>query len=315
MSVEDVRPGPLDLSLAQWGRVLQGVGAAADRANLALISGGLAYFGLLAIVPAIAALVALLGVFSDPALIAAEARALRGIAPDAVVDTMTDQIARLGAAQPETLALSAVANLLLSFWSALQGARWGLIALTAVNRRAEQRSFFRRFIAAGTFTLYGIGLALVAVLAMAVAPLVLARLRLGADMESLLLILRWAVLGGAAVAYAFILYRWGPHRRAPSWRWIWPGALAAPALWVLASSALTFALREFPAFGAAYGSVASVLALLIWLYLTALVFLLGGALNAELEFFAAGKPAQPVTADEKIEPPIGADGGQKEVAR
>ncbi len=86
-----------------------------------------------------------------------------------------------------------------------------------------------------------------------------------------------------------------------------------PLLWLIASSALTFALREFPAFGAAYGSVASVVALLLWLYITALVFLLGGALNAELEFFAAGKPTAPVEEGETVESPIGADGGQKQV--
>jgi membrane protein len=105
-------------------------------------------------------------------------------------------------------------------------------------------------------------------------------------MEALLLVLRWPVLGGAAIAVALILYRWGPRRRPPHWHWLWPGAVAAPVLWVLASSALTFALREFPAFGAAYGSLASAVALLLWLYVTALIFLLGGALNAELESYA-----------------------------
>lgn len=83
---------------------------------------------------------------------------------------------------------------------------------------------------------------------------------------------------------------------------------------MIASSALTFALREFPAFGAAYGSLASVVALLLWLYVTAFVFLLGGALNAELEFFAAGRSSKPTSEDEVIEPPIGADGGKKSVA-
>jgi membrane protein len=82
---------------------------------------------------------------------------------------------------------------------------------------------------------------------------------------------------------------------------------------VLASAVLTFALREFPAFGATYGSLASALAFLLWLYLTAYVFLLGGALNAELEFYASGRPSAPVTSDEAIEPPIAASGGKKEV--
>src|SRR5690606_36581103 len=139
----------------------------------------------------------------------------------------------------------AVFNLLLALWSALQGTRWSLIALTAVNRRAEKRRALRRYIAAGTFTLYGLGLTVLAVLLMGVAPLVLAFLNVERGAEVLLLALRWPVLGGAAIAVALILYRWGPHRRPPPWKWIWPGALAAPLLWLLASSAFPFALREF----------------------------------------------------------------------
>lgn len=305
--------GPWQLSLSQWWCVIQGVGATMERANLALISAGVAFFGLMAVIPGIAALVALVGLFGDPALIGEQIQALGGIAPDAVVTVIYEQVERLLASRDDSLVLGAIFNLLLSLWAALQGTRWGLIALTAVNRRAEQRKEIRRYIAAGTFTLYGLGLSVLAVLLMGVAPVVLAFLHVETGAEMLLLALRWPVLGGAACAVALILYRWGPHRRPPPWRWLWPGAVAAPVLWVIASSALTFALREFPGFGAAYGSLASVVALLLWLYITAMIFLLGGALNAELEFFVKGVPTKPVEAGETIEPTIAADGGQKQV--
>jgi membrane protein len=295
--------GPLSLTPAQWWCVARGVAATAERANLALISAGVAFFGLMAVIPGIAALIALVGLFGDPALIGEQIRALGGVAPDAVVSIIHAQVQRLLAAREETLAAGAVFNLVLALWSALQGTRWALMALTAVNRRAGRRRTLRRYIAAGMFTLYGMGLGVLAVLLMGVAPIVLAFLQLETGAEVLLLALRWPVLGGAAVAVALILYRWGPRRSPPPWRWLSPGAVLAPLLWLLASSALTFALREFPAFGAAYGSLASVVALLLWLYLTAFVFLLGGALNAELEFFALGQSAAPVVAGERIEPP------------
>lgn len=306
--------GPLALSLKQWWRVLIGVNATQARTGLPLIAGGLAFFSLLALIPGIAALVALLGVVGDPSLARQAADAIRGVAPDAAVRFVEEQLSRLLAVQSEALALSALVNLVIAFWSALQGTRWGLIALTMVNRRADQRSFLRGYKAAAAFTLYGIGLSMLVVLLLGVAPLVLSLARIDSHAEATLLALRWPILAGAAVGVAFILYRWGPRRRPPPWRWIWPGAILAPLLWLLASSALTVALRAFPAFGAAYGSLASALALLLWLYVTALVFLLGGALNAELEFYARGRPAAPVTPDEKIEPPIAADGGKKEVA-
>ncbi|MGE0740971.1 MAG: YihY/virulence factor BrkB family protein [Hyphomonadaceae bacterium] len=313
--IQPTPAGPLSLTPAQWWCVVKNVGATAERANLALISAGVAFFGLMAVIPGLAALVALVGLFGDAIWLGDQVQALWGLAPDAVITIIHAQILGLLDARDETLLAGAIFNLLLSLWSALQGTRWGLIALTAVNRRAEKRKALRRYIAAGMFTLYGVGLAVLAVLLMGVAPLALAFLHVQTGAELLLLALRWPVLGGAAAAVALILYRWGPRRRPPPWRWLWPGAVFAPIAWVLASSALTFALREFPAFGAAYGSLASVFALLLWLYLTALIFLLGGALNAELEFFAQGKPATPIVAGETIEPPIAADGGQKQVTR
>lgn len=309
-----IRSGPLALSAKDWLCVLRGVGATMERANLALISAGVAFFGLMAAIPGLTALIALVGLFGDPAWIGQQIQALGGVAPDAVVSIIYEQVQRLLAARDGTLVFGAVFNLVLALWAALQGTRWVLIALTAVNRRAEKRRALRRYLAAGAFTLYGLGLSVLAVLLMGVAPLLLAFLHIERGAEILLLALRWPVLGGAAIAAALLLYRWGPRRRPPPWRWLWPGAIAAPVLWVLASSALTFALREFPAFGAAYGSLASVVALLLWLYVTALVFLLGGALNAELEFFSLGRPTQPVQPGETIEPRISVSGGPKGTA-
>lgn len=304
---------PLSLSLAQWWCVLQGVGATAERANLALISAGVAFFGLMAVIPGIAAVVALVGLFGEPRWIGEQIQALGGVAPDAVVSIIHQQVVYLLGTRSETLAVGAIFNLLLALWSAVQGTRWVLMALTAVNRRAEKRRALGRYLAAGMFTLYGLGLSVAAIVLMGVAPVMLAFLHVDSGTELLLLALRWPVLGGAAIAVAMILYRWGPRRRPPPWKWLWPGAVAAPLLWLFASSAMTFALREFPGFGAAYGSLASVVALLLWLYVTALVFLLGGALNAELEFFAQGKPATPVSSDETIEPRTAPDGGPKQV--
>jgi membrane protein len=313
--LEALRSGPHKLSVQDWLCVLRGVGATMERANLALISAGVAFFGLMAVIPGMTALIALVGIFGDPAWIGEQIRALGGVAPDAVVSIIYKEVQRLLGTRNDTLLVGAIFNLLLALWAAVQGTRWVLIALTSVNRRAEKRRALGRYLAAGTFTLYGLGLSVLAVLLMGVAPVLLAFLHIEHGTEILLLALRWPVLGGAAIGVALILYRWGPRRRPPPWKWLWPGAIVAPLLWLIASSALTFALREFPAFGAAYGSLASVVALLLWLYITALVFLLGGALNAELEFFSAGRPTQPVHAGEAIEPRIAADGGKKEVLR
>ncbi len=306
--------GPLSLSAAQWWCVLKGANATSQRVNIALISAGVAFFGLMAVIPGVAALVALLGLLGDATLINGLLSALAGIAPDAVVSIIAAQVQRLVEARADALLLGTFFNLALSLWSALQGTRMLLMALTLVNRRAEERSFLRRYVTAGVFTLYGLGLSLLTVLLIGVVPLALSLMHAETGVETLLLVARWPVLAATTIVLSFVLYRWGPRRRPPPWRWLWPGAVGAPLVWVLASSAFTFALREFPNFGAAYGSLASVVALLLWLYLTAQIFLLGGALNAELEFLSIGRSAAKVERGETIKSPVSATGGKKEPA-
>jgi membrane protein len=276
---------PLSLSWRQWWRVLMNVREAADRATLPLIAGGVAFFGLMAAIPAIAALVAIVGVFGQPGWVADQIAVLDDFAPEPVVQIIQDQATRLLAARQDQLVAGAVFNLALAMWSAMQGARWMLLAVSAVNRHAKRRGFFRRMAAAGGLTLFGLGLGSLAVGILGAVPLAMALVPLAAPMQESILFLRWPVLLGVTVVGAGALYRWGPSPGPTPWRWVWPGAIAAPLVWFAASAALRAALHAFPSFGAAYGSLASVVALLLWLYLTAYVFLLGAALNAELQAF------------------------------
>ena len=186
---------PWRLTPSQWWCVLRGVMATAERANLALISAGVAFFGLMAVIPGIAAVVAFVGIFGDPAWIGDQIRALGGVAPDAVVTIIHDQVMRLLSQSNDELAWGALFNLVLALWSAVQGTRWVLMALTAVNRRAEKRRALSRYIAAGMFTLYGLGLSVAAIVLMGIAPLALALLHVESGTEVLLLALRWPVLG------------------------------------------------------------------------------------------------------------------------
>lgn len=268
--------------LTRARRVLTGLQGTAERSHLALISAGVAFFGLMAFIPGLAALIAFVGIFGEPGWVGQQVRAFRGVAPDAVVSIIHGQVERLLEAADQPLLAGALFNLFLAIWSALQGTRWVLVALSAINTEAPPRSFLKRYVAAGQFTLFGLGLGALAIVLLGVAPVLLALFPLRADIETLLLVVRWPVLGSGAVGALLVFYRWGPAGPAPDWRFVWPGALLAPLVWLAASSLLTFGLREFPAFGAAYGTLASVVALLLWLYLSALIFLLGAAFNSEL---------------------------------
>jgi len=95
--------------------------------------------------------------------------------------------------------------------------------------------------------------------------------------------LRWPLLAAVGLLALAILYRFGPCRRAPRWRWLPVGSILAGFLWLAASGLFSFYVSNFGSYNATYGSLGAVIVLLIWLYLTALSVILGAGLNAETE--------------------------------
>ncbi len=255
----------------------------ADRDNLGLIAAGVAFFALLALFPALTAVAALYGAMGDLEGVREQITALRGVAPDPVLDIARGQLARLVNKPISLLALSGVLSVAVALWSALQGMRGLIRGLTIVYNHSERRTLVRRYVVSGAFTLAAIGALLVSLLLAAAAPAVIAALQLSSHVEMLLQGVRWVLLTVFSLGLAGALYRWGPNRRPPPFRWIWPGVLVASVTWLAASAGFSLYVRAFAMLGEAYGSLAGVIVLLLWLYLSVLVFLLGGELNAELE--------------------------------
>ena len=79
------------------------------------------------------------------------------------------------------------------------------------------------------------------------------------------------------------IYRYAPDRDKPQWRWVSPGAIAATSLWIIGSIAFTIYIANFNSYDKTYGSLGGVIILLTWLYLSALVVLLGAVINAQSE--------------------------------
>jgi membrane protein len=93
----------------------------------------------------------------------------------------------------------------------------------------------------------------------------------------------WAVLLGLLLVGLAAIYRFGPSRAKARWRWVTPGSLTAAALWLAASAAFSFYVANFDSYNETYGALGGVIVLLMWLYISAFVVLLGAELNAELE--------------------------------
>lgn len=254
----------------------------ASERHLGLIAAGVAFFAMLAIFPAVAALVALFGFWADPAVIDTQLDLMSEFIPPDAFALLDAQVNRLIALNDSTLGWTTALSLLVALWSARLGVAALVQGLNAVHGVQNRAGLWHLAIAV-LLTGAMIAVALVALATMLILPVVLAFFPLGGFYGTAAEILRWAlalmvVLGGLSV-----FYRYGPNRNGPRGSWLSPGLFFALLLWATASFGFSYFLSNFGNYNEVYGSIGAVIALLMWLYISAYAVLLGAALNAVLE--------------------------------
>ena len=239
------------------------------------------FYALLALFPAIAALVSIYGLFADPASIQQQLDSVSGVLPGGAVDVIRDQLNRLAAQPRGTLGVSFVIGLVVALWSANGGIKALFDALNVVYGEEEQRSFIRLNAITLAFTVALIGFVLVAMACIVALPVALNYLP--GFMGVILNIVRWPVmLVLVALALAFI-YRYGPSRDEPKWRWITWGSTFAALAWLGFSAIFSFYAAHFGSFNKTYGSLGAIIGFMTWMWLSVAVILIGAKLNAETE--------------------------------
>lgn len=258
-------------------RVYNGIGEDRILMNAAAVT----FYWLLAMVPAMAAFVSIYGLFADPRTVTDHLATLSGVLPGGGVTVLEEQLTRLSSQGSGSLTLGLVTGVLVSLWSANGGMKGLFDALNVVYGETEKRGFIRLNAATLAFTVAMLVFAIVAIGAIVILPIILQWLP--GFIGSIANIARWPVMAAlVAVALAF-LYRYGPSRDEPQWRWISPGSILAAVLWLLFSAAYSFYAANFGTFNATYGSLGALIGFLLWMWLSTIVVLLGGKLNAEIE--------------------------------
>jgi membrane protein len=260
-------------------RVYQNV---SDHRVLALAA-GMTFYSLLAIFPALAALVAIYGLFADPGAITAHLDEVAGFVPSGALDVARDQLTRVASNGQGTLGFTFAVGLAISLWSANAAMKSLFDTLNIVYAEQEKRGFIKLNAISLAFTAGAVVFILIAIAAVGVLPIALKFIGLPDVTDLLLRIARWpALLIILAFALALI-YRFGPSRKAPRWRWISWGSVAAALLWLAASGLFSFYAANFGNFNATYGSLGAVIGFMTWMWISAIVILLGAELNAEIE--------------------------------
>jgi membrane protein len=266
-----------------WWNVIRRVKADVTEDNLSMIAAGAAFFGLLAIFPALAAGVALYGLFTDPSTVSAHSAQLAGFAPEEARAVLDEQLQRVTAAADRSLGIGAVVALLLALWSAAKGVKSLMTALDIVYKEREDRGFFKLNGTALLLTLAMLIVVPLSLAAVAVLPAIVDRLPLPEFAVTAARWLRWPIIGAVAIAAIALLYRFGPAHSRPPQRWAWRGAAIATVLWLVASALFSWYVSSFGSYNETYGSVAAIAVLMMWFWLSAFAVLLGGEFNVELD--------------------------------
>lgn len=274
---------PRDIPREGWWDILVRTKREVSRDNVSIVAAGVAYFAFLSIFPALAAILALYGLVADPAQVQQQIMATAGGLPEEVRTLLSEQMTRLAAQTSRSLGWGAAIAILVALWSANRAVSALVTALSIAYDEDERRGFFKRTALTLAFTVGGILVVVVASGLVIVVPAVLARVGLSDAARTIIDVLRWPLLAAAVLLALAVLYRYGPSRATPRWRWVTWGSVLATALWLVASYGLSFYVSRFGNYNETYGSIAGIAILLLWLYLGAYLVILGAELNGQIE--------------------------------
>lgn len=297
------RPGEIPAS--GWKDIVLRLRDQVSEDHVGLVAAGIAFYGLLALFPAITACMAVAGLLTEQASVVDQLQAYTQPLPEEAAVIILDQARAVAGSSGGGLRLAALLGVGLAFYSASRGVASLIEGMNIAYDEKESRGYLRVALLNVALTvflilgfLFGLGVA-------TVVPAVLSFVDLGPLTEFAARAGSWAVLLFLATAGLAALYRFGPDRTEARWRWITPGAVVATTLWIAGSIAFGFYVSNFGSYNETFGTLGGVVVLLMWLWLSAYAILLGAELDAEIE---AQTAVDSTTGSEK---PMGRRGAVK----
>jgi len=274
---------PTEIPARGWKDVLARVRAEAKDDGVTLMSAGVAFYALLAMVPGLVALISIYGLLAEPSDVKDQITSTLSAAPREVRDLVSSQLESIVSSAGGGAVASAIIGIVLALYSASSGIGHLVEAINRAYDEKETRNFFKLKGMSVGLTIGSILFVVLAFAVIALLPPLLAETGLGVVGRIFVGVLRWVVLlVGMALGLA-VLYRYGPDRDNARWQWVSIGAIVAAVLWVIGSLVFSLYTANFGKYNETYGSLGAVVILLLWLFLTAFAVIIGAEINCELE--------------------------------
>jgi membrane protein len=255
--------------------------------NLSDWAAALTYYGLLSLFPALIALVSLLGLFGDPqSTTRTITDIVTKIGPQSAAQTFAGPIESITSNQSRA-GIALVVGLLVALWSASGYVGAFMRASNVIYETPEGRPVWKlrplqmlvTLVVVILMAVVALGLVLTGPIVDAVAE----PIGISSPATTVWDIAKWPVLAALFVTLISILYYASPNVKLRGFRWVTPGSIVALVVWVLASAGFAFYVSKFGSYDKTYGTLAGVVVLLMWLWITNLAILFGHELNAERE--------------------------------
>jgi membrane protein len=283
------RPGrradsPWQMPFPAWKQVALRTGQQSSKDNIGLVAAGVAFYGFLALMPLLGATVLTYGIIADPKTVLNNMKSLTSVMPADAAKLVGGQLMGVVQSSGTKKGIGLLIALAIAVFGARNAAGSVITALNIAYEEEERRGFLRVNLLSLAITAAAVALSAVALIAISALGYLESLFPRAPEFVVVIgKVVSYAVLVFGAAAAAASLYRYGPDRKKAKWKWITPGSLFAALTWLLLTLGFGFYAAHFGNYGKTYGSLATVVVLNTWMYLSAYVFLFGAELNSELE--------------------------------
>ena len=274
---------PHKISLSGWKTIILEVKNEIAADNVGIVSAGVAFYAFLAIFPAIMALISIYGLATDPQQIEQELSKLAVMMPEQAFSLLKQRVEIFLSTSGETLGWGTAIGILFSIWSSNKGTKSLFEGIDIAYDTIESRGFIKKIGMASFFTICGTILLLFSLAFIVLFPAFMHTLGLPEGTENIIEVLRWIVLAVIVTLFLCVIYQFAPARKRPELKWVLTGSIFSTVVWLLASWGFSYYVSNYGNYGEVYGSISAVVVLMLWLYITCFIILLGAEINSEID--------------------------------
>jgi len=271
-------------SLKRASGVVSQISARVSEHNLTLVAAGVAFYAFLALVPALIAFVSVYGLVADESDVIRQVEDLGSSLPEEVRNFLVYQLTQIVDASSAGVSIAALIAIALALWSASSGMAALVTGIHIARERDEPKGFVAKRGKALGLTLGAVVVLGIVLFVIVAVPPLIRDAGLGNSGQVAFGVLRWPCLAAVMVVAIALLYRFSVGDTPSRWLgFVSPGAIVAMGGWVVASGLFAVYTANFASYGKTYGALASIVVVLLWLWLSSLVVLAGAEVDGAQE--------------------------------